>query len=950
LSKNPKALGYGISGGVFQTRYPEDIVENLIDRKNGQVIPGQYQIQIPKIADLDYDWSTISKDDQQVQTVGTHWPLSRALTKEMRTAMERTGLCMGCHREMSNALKTFILLFACALAAASAAPADDPGGTPAGTSAFGRPHGSAYDPHGALELRYAVRPLGRIVVDYEDPHSSAPDPNHMFPLMFHSMVTLLSNGRHSPTREYPREQTGGKFNADWASSRVRAGGAPVTVRLVKGANMEMERVDAALHGWPQAPFRSKLETDANFKRMLREGLRAENIAAVRLGLASHNLFDLAYGLVLGHERGVSDRVQLEMLEGMANHQRRALAEVVGNLLLYAPATRREQFVHAIGYLVRRLDENTGEDNFLSHAFRLRVDSDEWRRLANQFAASFRLLESLPQEPRRTQDRRQTVERPTADDLSLNRFVGEPDTDFSLPGNLDWARQIIDRWQPRCGDRAADIPLVVAGREIREDRDLRDCLDPSRPGTVVGRYREAGAQDLPEALVCARADPARWRVRSPQERAAILGGVAQVVRERRADLMGAALADREQAIRNLLHSAFSHSGQKCSATSLLILEAEVYDDPDFKRALCDAVARLPVGSAWDRSTRVGPLIRPPAGALERALKELEPDEEWAVMPRRLQHNPCLWSPGVNWDVQPGGFTHNTELFGPVLGVMRARGLEHAIELVNQTGYGLTSGIETLDEREHIPAGNPYLNRVTTGAVVLRQPFGGMGNSAFGPGIKVGGPNYVAQFVRFQDRAARRSRAGSVSGSGRDAAGDPLIAELIARPSAQRSGTPAPERIEAENTLAAIASYRRAMDEEFGREHDHFRLLGQDNVRRYRPVRDLRIRMHPEDGPFEVIARIAAARIAGCRITLSTPSPFALAGPSWLLQAIAAIEDDIGLVEEDDQSLAEVIRGGETDRARFAAPNRVPEEILKAAAESSVFIARAPVVGEGRGELL
>ncbi len=100
---NPKTLGYGIAGGVFQTRYPEDIVEDLIDQKNGQVIPGQYQIQIPKIADLDYDWSTLIKDGQQVQTVGTHWPLSRALPEQMRTGMERTGLCMGCHREMSNA-------------------------------------------------------------------------------------------------------------------------------------------------------------------------------------------------------------------------------------------------------------------------------------------------------------------------------------------------------------------------------------------------------------------------------------------------------------------------------------------------------------------------------------------------------------------------------------------------------------------------------------------------------------------------------------------------------------------------------------------------------------------------------------------------------------------------------------------------------------------------------
>lgn len=100
---NPKALGYGIAGGVFQTRYVENIVEDLIDQKTGKPIPQNYRIQIPKIAELDFDWSTIIKDGQQVQTVGTHWPLSRALPKETRDAMERTGLCMGCHREMTNA-------------------------------------------------------------------------------------------------------------------------------------------------------------------------------------------------------------------------------------------------------------------------------------------------------------------------------------------------------------------------------------------------------------------------------------------------------------------------------------------------------------------------------------------------------------------------------------------------------------------------------------------------------------------------------------------------------------------------------------------------------------------------------------------------------------------------------------------------------------------------------
>ena len=88
-------------------------------------------------------------------------------------------------------------------------------------------------------------------------------------------------------------------------------------------------------------------------------------------------------------------------------------------------------------------------------------------------------------------------------------------------------------------------------------------------------------------------------------------------------------------------------------------------------------------------------------------------------------------------------------------MRFEKLHEAIALVNQTGYGLTSGLESLDDREQaewkagIRAGNLYINRGTTGAIVLRQPFGGMGKSAFGPGLKAGGPNYVAQFMDFTE---------------------------------------------------------------------------------------------------------------------------------------------------------------------------------------------------------
>ncbi len=100
---NPKAMGYGIGGGLFMAKYTKDIIEELIDQRTGKPIPKNYKVQSQAIPQLDFDLSTIIKDGQQTQTVGTHWPLSRSLPKKVRDAMERTGLCMGCHREMSNA-------------------------------------------------------------------------------------------------------------------------------------------------------------------------------------------------------------------------------------------------------------------------------------------------------------------------------------------------------------------------------------------------------------------------------------------------------------------------------------------------------------------------------------------------------------------------------------------------------------------------------------------------------------------------------------------------------------------------------------------------------------------------------------------------------------------------------------------------------------------------------
>jgi RHH-type proline utilization regulon transcriptional repressor/proline dehydrogenase/delta 1-pyrroline-5-carboxylate dehydrogenase len=780
---------------------------------------------------------------------------------------------------------------------------------------------------------------------------------------------------------------------EWARKRVATGGGRITIRLVKGANMESERVEASLRGWPQAPFKTKLETDANYKRMVHELLKPENLAAMDVGIASHNLFDLAYGLVLAHERNALDRVQFEMLEGMANQQRRALFELSRNLLLYAPACKKENFINAIGYLIRRLDENTGPENFLRHAFKIKVGTPEWDKLEKGFFASFAAIEKTSTAPRRTQNRLLPPAKVNAVARGWQHLENEPDTDFALPQNGEWAQQIIAKWQPLCGEQATQIPLVIGGEEILEGRTVRECLDPSRPDTVVGKYRQANENDVVRAVEIAAADPDGWRSLAPEKRFEILGKVAQELRIARGDLMGAALADggktlpesdpevseaidflefyrdtarwwqqmptlkakgkgvvvvvwpwnfpiaipcggvvaalaagntailkpasdtvlvawelckcfwragvskkvlqfvlcsggkegrklighpkvnaviltggtetaltmlrdnprmnlfaetggkdamivtavsdRDQAIKHILHSAFSHAGQKCSATSLLLLQDEVYDDPAFRRGLSEAVASMKVGSAWELDTKMGPLIRPPSGDLETALKVLEPGEEWALMPQPVEGNPNLWTPGIKYGVRPGSFTHLTEFFGPVLAVMRFSTLREAVALVNQTGFGLTSGLESLDEREwdywknHIHAGNLYINRVTTGAIVLRQPFGGMGKSVFGAGMKAGGPNYVAQFMDFTDAAP-------VKNSGKPT--KPTLTALC-------SGALAKRNPDAERIVAAALSCEAAQRDEFGKEHDHFKLVGQDNVRRYLPFENVRVRSTP-----------------------------------------------------------------------------------------------------------
>ena len=190
----------------------------------------------------------------------------------------------------------------------------------------------------------------------------------------------------------------------WARRRVAAGGSPVKVRIVKGANMEMERFEAAVFNWPLAPFDTKLETDANWKRMVAFGMQPDNIKAVRLGVASHNLLDLAFACLVGRANGVTDYFTFEMIEGMANHLRRTIQETGQEMIVYVPVAEKDQFLNAIAYLIRRLDENTGPKNFLRHLNHLTTQSHAWEFLIRHFLSSMKIKAQPARAPHRTQNR------------------------------------------------------------------------------------------------------------------------------------------------------------------------------------------------------------------------------------------------------------------------------------------------------------------------------------------------------------------------------------------------------------------------------------------------------------------------------------------------------------------------------------------------------------------
>lgn len=207
------------------------------------------------------------------------------------------------------------------------------------------------------------------------------------------------------------------------------------------------------------------------------------------------------------------------------------------------------------------------------------------------------------------------------------------------------------------------------------------------------------------------------------------------------------ADLDEAVLGTVASAFGYAGQKCSACSRVIVLAQIYEV--FLKRLVEATRSLRVGPAEEPETFVPPLIDEEAKQKVKHYIEIGRQEGRLVLETGVSETGCLIGPIIFADISPQATIAREEIFGPVLVVLKARDFAEALAIALGPPYALTGGLYSRSPahiertRQEFRVGNLYINRRITGAIVGRQPFGGLGLS--GIGSKAGGPDYLLQFM-------------------------------------------------------------------------------------------------------------------------------------------------------------------------------------------------------------
>jgi RHH-type proline utilization regulon transcriptional repressor/proline dehydrogenase/delta 1-pyrroline-5-carboxylate dehydrogenase len=256
---------------------------------------------------------------------------------------------------------------------------------------------------------------------------------------------------------------------------------------------------------------------------------------------------------------------------------------------------------------------------------------------------------------------------------------------------------------------------------------------------VGLIAFTGSMEVGLGIV-RKAAPVRGRQRQVKKVIAEMGGKNAVIIDDDADL--------DEAVTEVLASAFGYQGQKCSACSRVVVLEAVHQA--FSARLIEAARSLRVGPAEDPANYLGAMIDGAARDKVRSYIEVGRGEGTPLLLRDESPGPGYYAPLAVFDgITPSHRLAREEIFGPVLSLMRAADFGEALETANATPYALTGAVFSRSPRNlkravrDFRVGNLYLNRGCTGALVSRQPFGGFGMS--GIGSKAGGPDYLLQFV-------------------------------------------------------------------------------------------------------------------------------------------------------------------------------------------------------------
>lgn len=417
------------------------------------------------------------------------------------------------------------------------------------------------------------------------------------------------------------------------------------------------------------------------------------------------------------------------------------------------------------------------------------------------------------------------------------------------------------------------------------------------------------------------------------------------------------ADIDLAVRDVVNSAFGHAGQKCSAASLAILVGSIGTSERFERQLVDAVESMVVGPPRQATTQMGPIIEPAGGKLLKGLTELGEGERWLVEPKQLDDSGKLWSPGVRDNVKPGSEYHLTEYFGPILGLIRVKTLDQAIAVQNAVEYGLTAGLHSLDmgEQMHwvnrVQAGNLYINRGITGAIVRRQPFGGWKRSSVGAGTKAGGPNYLIGMGTWHKAPYRGGQGRDLTEAAIEHGESTVQARVVL--DAARAVLSADELGFVRQSLANDASVWAT---EFGAVKDVSQLVAEQNMFRYLPMPGVSVRYEDTASLGDFARVLGAAATAGVELAVSSDVelPAALMAAAHSRGWKVTVESRHEWLRRESQR-PEGVKGagrvrvvaGADDDARAA----VARELMEAVdGRPDVAVYAGDVVSAGRVELL